>query len=101
MARRIISKAILFAIKGDIQDTAGSHQLCGGQIVGIEVVVHSTRSTEALLLINASNTFNNLNRANGLINIQTLYPPPPLSTALIYIYQKSTDLSFGVNTLLS
>ena len=30
VAQRIISKAILFVIKGDIQDAAGSRQLCGG-----------------------------------------------------------------------
>ena len=41
VTRRIISKAILFVIKGDIQDSAGSRQLCGGQIAGIEAAVHS------------------------------------------------------------
>ena len=39
-SRRIISKAILSAIKGDIQDAAGSLQLCAGQIAGIEAAIH-------------------------------------------------------------
>ena len=43
VTRRIISKAILSVIKGDIQDSAGSRQLCGGQIAGIEAAVHSVR----------------------------------------------------------
>ena len=42
-ARRIISKAVLFAIRGDIQDAAGSLQLCAGQIAGIEAAVHFMR----------------------------------------------------------
>lgn len=83
----------------------GSHQLCGGQVAGIEAAVHSVRSlftkesTEALLLVDASNAFNNLNRANGLMNTRTLCPP--LSTALINIYRDSTNLYLGSNTLLS
>lgn len=89
----------------DIQDAVGSHQLCGGQVAGIEAAVHSVRSlftkesTEALLLVDASNAFNNLNRANGLMNTRTLCPP--LSTALINIYRDSTNLYLGSNTLLS
>ena len=65
VARRIISKAILFVIKGDIQEAAGSCQLCGGQIVGIEAALHSVRhlKTKAILLVDASNAFGSLNRA--------------------------------------
>ena len=32
--RQIISKAILFILKNDIQDAVGSLQLCGGQVAG-------------------------------------------------------------------
>ena len=75
VVRRIISKAILFVIKGDIQDAAGSRQLCGGLIAGIEAAVHSVRklfdndTTEAILFVDANNAFNSLNRANALMNI--------------------------------
>ena len=105
VARRIISKAILFVIKGDIQDSAGSRQLCGGQIAGIEAAVHSVRklfendTTEAILLVDASNAFNSLNRANALMNIRTVCPA--FSTILINIYRESTELFLGANTLLS
>ena len=80
VARRIISKAILFVIKSDIQEAAGSRQLCGGQIAGIEAAVHSVRNlfendkTEAILLVDASNAFNSLNRSTALMNIRTVCP---------------------------
>ena len=105
VARRIISKAILFVIKGDIQDAAGSRQLCGGQIAGIEAAVHSVRklfdndTTEAILLVDANNAFNSLNRANALMNIRTVCPA--FSTILINIYRESTELFLGANTLFS
>ena len=48
VARRIISKAIIFVVKDDIQEAAGSHQLCGGQIA-------AARQLFAILLVDASN----------------------------------------------
>ena len=105
VTRRIISKAILFVIKGDIQDAARSRQLCGGQIAGIHAAVHSVRklfdndTTEAILLVDANNTFNSLNRANPLMNIRTVCPA--FSTILINIYRESTELFLSANTLLS
>ena len=104
VVRRITSKAILFVIKGDIQEAAGSCQLCGGEIAGIEAAVHAVRqlfnneNTEALLLVDASNAFNSLNRANALANIRGLCPP--FSTILINLYRESV-LVLGANTLLS
>ena len=56
-ARIIIAKSVLMIIKGDIQEAAGTTQLCAGQISGIEAAVHATRTsyeneeTEAMLLI--------------------------------------------------
>ena len=79
--RRIISKAILHVIKGDIQEAAGATQLCGGQIAGIEAAVHAVRqlisseNTEGILIVDTSNAFNSLNRANALANSRYLCPP--------------------------
>ena len=56
-ARHIIAKAILNITRQDVQEAAGSVQLCAGQISGIEAAVHAVRSffkseeTEALLLL--------------------------------------------------
>ena len=86
-ARRIIVKAILNITRQDVQEATGSIQLCAGQIAGTEAAVHAVRSffhreeTEALLLIDASNAFNSLNRETALLNIQRLCPS--LATALI------------------
>lgn len=71
-ARRIISKAVLHATKADLQDAAGPLQLCAGQITGIEAAVHTMKAsfqkedTEAVLLVDASNAFNSLNREAAL-----------------------------------
>ena len=46
--------------------------------------------TEAVLLVDASNAFNSLNREAALHNIR--YLCPILSTILINIYREATDL---------
>ena len=104
-ARRIISKAVLQVTRTDLQDAAGSLQLCAGQIAGIEAAVHSMKEafssegTEAVLLVDASNAFNALNRDAALHNIRHLCPV--LSTILINIYRESTELFVDGLTLAS
>ena len=83
-------------IKCDVQEVAGSLQLCAGQIAGTEAAVHAVRSSfdsencEALLLVDASNAFNSLNRQTALRNIRKQCPP--LATVLINSYRAETDL---------
>ena len=95
----------MFVIKSDIQEAAGSNQLCGGQIAGIEAAFHSAREqfnheiSEAMLLVDASNAFNSLNRANALLNMRSLCPP--FSTVLTNIYRESSELFLGASTLHS
>ena len=104
-ARRIISKAILFVTKGDVQEVAGSLQLCAGQIAGIESAVHfmsdcfQSEDTEAVLLIDASNAFNSLNRDAVLHNIR--YICPSLAMVLIDTYRETTELFVDDTTLFS
>ena len=95
-ARRIISKAVPQVTRANLQEAAGSLQLCAGQIAGIEAAVHAMKEaflkeeTEAVLLVDASNAFNSLNREAALHNIRHLCPI--LSTILINIYREATDL---------
>ena len=95
-ARRIIAKAILTVTRLDIQEAAGSLQLCAGQISGIEAAVHTVDSlfqqeeTEAVLLVDAKNAFNSLNRLSALHNIRRLCPS--LATVLINSYRTPTQL---------
>ena len=56
-------------------------QTCSGVSSGIEAAVHSMRSTfhedecEAILLVDASNAFNSLNRAAAVQNLKFICPP--------------------------
>ena len=65
--RRILRKAILSVVKNDILTVAGALQLCAGQDASCEAVVHSMHAifddskTEAVLLVDTTNAFNNLN----------------------------------------
>ena len=96
VVRRIISRVILSVVKLDILEAAGYSQLCAGQDAGNEAAVHAMRaiyddpSTEAVLLVDASNAFNNLNRQVALRNIQTLCPS--LATVLINTYREDVPL---------
>ena len=105
IARRIISKAILRVTKSDIQSAVGSLQLCAGQDAGVEAAVHAMRmifeseSTDGVILVDASNAFNCLNRAATLHNVQILCPC--LAPALTNIYRKNAELFVAGETILS
>ena len=89
--RRIIAKAILRVIGSDVVDAAGPFQLCAGQDGGCEAAVHAMRSifqtpdTEAVLLVDANNAFNSLNRQAALHNISIICPS--LATTLTNTYR--------------
>ena len=104
VVRRVITKAILEVTQGDIQESAGSLQLCAGQIAGIEAAVHAMTSfqdenSEAALLVDASNAFNSFNRNAALLNVRSLCPA--IATILTNAYRDSTDLFVDGSTLLS
>ena len=94
--RRIIGKAVLSVIKPDIMKAAGATQMCAGQKGGIEAIIHSMielfadDETDAILLVDATNAFNTINRAVALHNIRHICPP--LSTFLINVYRKPARL---------
>ena len=95
-------KAILKVTRQYIEHTAGSVQLCAGQISGIEVAVHAVHilfnnyETEVLLLVDASNF---LNRETALHNIHRLCPST--ATILINTYRAPSDLYVDGDVLLS
>ena len=102
---RIVSKAIAEVLRDNIQDAAGSLQLCAGQLSGCEAAVHSmykvfqSPETEAAILVDASNDFNSLNRQVALRNIQQLCPP--LSMILTNTYRENIDLFIDGETIYS
>ena len=78
--RRIIAKAVLSLFRPQIQDAAGSLQVCAGQDGGYEAAVHATRQffaeeeVQGALLVDASNAFNTINRHAALLNIKSICP---------------------------
>ena len=73
--RHITAKAVLSVSKIDILEASGSLQLCAGHIAGVEAAIHAVRSAfnedsaDGVLLVDASNAFNCLNRNAALRNI--------------------------------
>ena len=101
-----MSKAIILSVLGfDILQAAGSSQCCAGQHSGCEAAIHAVHdlfnclNTEAILLIDASNTFNSLARLTTLLDIQQLCPP--FSIPLINIYRSTVELFVDGESLFS
>ena len=80
VCRRIVGKAILEVVKADVRRARGTTQLCAGQEGGCEAAVHAARlmfsdeNCEGVLLSDATNAFNSLNRRVALHNIAILCP---------------------------
>ena len=94
--RRPIGKLLINVIKEDITTAAGPLQTCSGLKAGIEAAIHAMHdkfeedSTEAILLVDAENAFNKLNRKAALENIKELCPP--FYRYLHNTYQKPAEL---------
>ena len=94
--RRIIGKAISWTLKQDIQEAAGPLQVATGLESGAEAAIHAMRvifedsECDAVILVDASNAFNSLNRQVALHNIQ--YICPPFANILINTYRISSRL---------
>ena len=71
--RHIIAKSVMSMTRLDILEASGSLQLCAGQIAGVEASIHAVRScfneesTEGVLLVDATNAFNSLNRNSSSV----------------------------------
>ena len=94
--RRITGKCITTVLRKDTQEAAGILQTCSGVSCAIEAAIHATRKAfsdeecEAVLLIDASNAFNCLNRATAIHNMRELCPP--LHQYIENTYQTAVDL---------
>ena len=79
--RRIICKAIMRVIERDVLAATAPLQTCVGVPSACEAAVHakdgvfSDTNVEGILLIDASNAFNALNRKAALHNVPRLCPP--------------------------
>lgn len=103
--RRLISKAVLQVARDDIQRVVGCLQLCAGQEAACEAGILAMRSlfedgtVEAVLLVDASNAFNSLNREAALRNTHILCPI--LAPMLTNTYRSPARLFIGGDHILS
>ena len=103
--RQIVGKAIMSVVGRDIQRAVGLQQLCAGQEAGCEAAVHTMHTifadeeTEGVLLVDASNAFNSLNRAVALRNIRQICPS--IATVLINTYRADAELFIEGTTIYS
>jgi hypothetical protein len=94
--RRIIGKMVVRNATEEIKEAAGPLQTCAGQGAGAEAAIHSMRTIfeddemEAVLLIDAENAFNSLNRSVALHNIRIQCPL--ISNYLINTYRDPSRL---------
>ena len=78
--RRIIGKCIMEITKDDVTKAVGNLQVCAGQRAGGEAAIHAMREIynqpdcEGVLLVDATNAFNSLNRKATLHNIKVSCP---------------------------
>ena len=76
--RRVIGKIVMKLLKRDVLKATGSLQLCARQDAGSEAAIHTVyevfnkESTEAVLMVDASNAFNTINREAFLHNTKIL-----------------------------
>ena len=89
--RRIAGKCIGWVLRKDIQEAAGPLQTATGLQSGAEAAIHCMREifadsdTDAVILVDASNAFNSLNRMAALHNVRVICPQ--FSTVLINTYR--------------
>ena len=89
--RRIMAKSIMAVVKDDVQYCVGSLQVCAGQEGAAEGAVHAMCSifqsddTDCVLLVDATNAFNTLNRQATLHNACILCQS--IATVLINTYR--------------
>ena len=91
-----MGKCVTKVTKSDVIDASGSLQVCAGHKGGSEAAIHAMQelfehdNSDAVLLIDASNAFNSLNRAAALHNIRILCPS--IATYAINTYREPARL---------
>ena len=93
---RILGKCIMEVVKKDVKRASGNLQVCAGHQAGGEAAIHAVRemyestSTEGILLVDATNAFNSINREAMLHNIAIKCPT--LSQYVNNSYGQPSDL---------
>ena len=94
--RRIIGKCIMEVVKEDVKVAVGNLQVCAGQRAGGEAAIHAMRTIynqqdcEGVLLVDATNAFNSLNRKATINNMK--FQCPSLAQFAENTYKEPTNL---------
>ena len=93
---RITRKVVMYIARKDVNDAAGSLQVCAGQEAGLEAAIYAIYDvyqqdeTKAVLLVNADNAFNSINRKAMLHN--TSITCPLITTIIANCYMEPARL---------
>ena len=107
MLRRIVGKVILSTLQDDIITSVGPLQACAGQGTGCEAAVHTMSKiykeehTEAVLLVDATNVFNSVNRKVFLHNINVVCPSVSIYVQYSYALPSRLFIIRGTEIKLS
>lgn len=105
VCRRIFEKVIMVVCKDDLIAAVSPSHLCVGLDSGCEAAFHAMcmlyddPDTQAILFVDATNAFNNLNRAATLRNVQKICPI--MAPILINTYRSPSALFVNNKSLLS
>ena len=78
--RRVSAKVVMSVVKKDVVTASSKIQMCSGQEAGCEAAIHSMRKmfegeeSEAVILVDAANAFNSINREALIHNLDVLCP---------------------------
>ena len=98
--RRIVGKAVIAILKPDLVGSTAPIQVCAGLQGGVEAAIHAMRQMyedpdcDAVLLIDAENAFNSLNRNVALHNLK--FTCPEFFKYVLNTYRQPSDLSDSV-----
>ena len=99
--RRIIGKTVMAVLKEDIGEASGNLQMCAGKPAGAEAAIHALKDifdkedAEAVIMVDATNAFNLLNRRVLLQNVRITCPTLNLFTQNTYSKASRVFVSGG------
>ena len=102
--RRILGKTVSNFLKIDIIDSVGPLQLAAGQDGGCEAAIHAMNdmfkedNCEGVLMVDATNAYNSLNRATSLLNLAHICPE--FAVFLINTYRLPSKLFLPGGTFI-
>ena len=100
--RRIIGKIVVWQLKEDIKEAAGPLQTCAGHPTGAEAAIYAMQkifndeTTDAIILIDASNAFNCMNCSVALHNMYVICPVIATYVSNTYRYPSRLFVAGGV-----